>query len=271
MVYDCFAFFNELDLLEIRLHELDKVVDKFVLVEATRTFQKNEKPLYFEENKTRFEPFLHKIEHVVVQKFPNFFYKFRNPRAWDYDNYQKDQIAVALKNCQPDDIILYSDLDEIPKAEKVTAFKNEKGYRVFQMRHYYYYINGLEVDLHNEKDPAWWYGTVMCSFKDFKSVQKLRIRRDINKYKDAIVIADAGWHFAYLGGIDKVIQKINAYAHTEHNKQDYKNPEAIRKLIEEGKGLYNNEIRIKYMPLDESFPANLLENKATYSHLVLPL
>lgn len=96
MVYDCFPFFNELDLLELRLRELSPVVDKFVLVEATRTFQKKEKPLVFEENKNRFSSFLDKIEHIVVGKFPGFFYKFRVPNAWDYENFQRDQISIGL-------------------------------------------------------------------------------------------------------------------------------------------------------------------------------
>ncbi len=255
MVYDCFAFFNELDLLEIRLNELDSVVDKFVLVEATRTFQKKPKPLYFEENKARFRPFLHKIEHIVVDQFPGFFYKFRVPRAWDYDNYQKDQIAIAFKNCMPEDVIL-------------RAFKDVEGFKVFQMKHFYYYLNGLEVNPQNENKPVWWNGTVMCKFKDFKNAQKLRVRRDINKYKDGLLIEDAGWHFAYLGGIEKIIQKIDSYAHTEHNLDDFKNPETIRKRIAEGKGLYGNNLKIKYQKLDASFPKYILQNAALFQHLV---
>jgi len=73
MIYDCFSFFNELDLLEIRLHELDPVVDKFVLVEASKTFQGKDKPLFYDENKERYKEFSEKIIHVVVDKFLVFF------------------------------------------------------------------------------------------------------------------------------------------------------------------------------------------------------
>lgn len=72
MVYDCFTFFNELDLLEIRLNTLDSVVDRFVLVEANKTFSNMEKPLYFKENEGRFEKFKDKIIHIVVEDFPEF-------------------------------------------------------------------------------------------------------------------------------------------------------------------------------------------------------
>lgn len=131
MIYDCFAFFNELDLLEIRLNELDPVVDKFVLVEATRTFQKQPKPLYFEENKSRFKDFEHKIIHVVVDEYPNFFSRFRIPTPMDYDNHQKNQIIRGLKDAKPDDVIIYSDLDEIPRAEKIMQYKDVPGIKIF--------------------------------------------------------------------------------------------------------------------------------------------
>ena len=69
MIFDCFTFFNELDILEIRLNEMAPMVDRFVLVEARKTFQGADKPLYFDQNKARFTPFLDKIEHVIVD-FP---------------------------------------------------------------------------------------------------------------------------------------------------------------------------------------------------------
>ena len=70
MIYDCFTFFNELDVLEIRLHVLAEVVDRFVLVEARQTFQRGAKPLYYAENLDRFGPFADRIEHIVVDEFP---------------------------------------------------------------------------------------------------------------------------------------------------------------------------------------------------------
>lgn len=268
MIYDCFAFFNELDLLEIRLNELDSVVDKFVLVESTKTFQKQPKPLYYSENKERYKKFSNKIIHIVVDRFPGFFYKFRIPKAWDYDNYQKNQIAVALRHCDPNDVIIYSDLDEIPNPDAILANKDLPGYKVFQMRHFYYYLNGLEIDSKNQNDPLWWYGSVMCHYNKFTSIKKLRMQRDIKRYENNKVLLDSGWHFAYLGGIEKIIQKINSYAHTEHNNELIKNPERIWQRIKAGKGLYDDSINIKYVDLDNSFPNYLNNNLEKYSHLL---
>jgi len=68
MLYDCFMFFDELELLDLRLHYLDPLIDRFVLVESTRTFSLKDKPLFFDENKSMFSKFLPKIEHVIIDK-----------------------------------------------------------------------------------------------------------------------------------------------------------------------------------------------------------
>ena len=70
MIYDCFMFFNELDVLEIRLNELYHAVDKFILVEATKTHAGKDKTLFFNENKQKFSKFLDKIQHIIIDEYP---------------------------------------------------------------------------------------------------------------------------------------------------------------------------------------------------------
>ncbi|QDK37685.1 N-acetylglucosaminyltransferase [Bdellovibrio sp. NC01] len=274
MIYDCFAFFNELDLLEIRLNTLDSVVDRFVLVEATRTFQKKEKPLFFEQNKERFKPFLHKIEHIVVDKYPTFFSKFRVPTTWDYDDHQKEQIKQGLKNCKPDDVIIISDVDEIPRPELVTKYANTPEIKVFQQRLYYYFLNCFvkkypePIEYYNGYMP--WQGTVMMHYKDLKTVQKARLNRGQRKNsKNLIIIPEGGWHFSYLGGVKKVIEKIEAYAHTEHNLQDFKDAKRIEEVIRKGGSLYGQELDSEFVQIDENFPKYLQNHKDKYSQLIL--
>ena len=137
MIYDCFTFFNELDLLEIRLNTLNAVVDKFVLVEATLTHQGKPKPLYFDENKAKFESFSDKIIHIIVDKYP----ENTNDDAWIYERYQRNMIKEGLTNCKPDDVIIVSDIDEIPNPSKITEYKNKKGIKVFKQKMYYYFLN----------------------------------------------------------------------------------------------------------------------------------
>ncbi|MFZ2310324.1 MAG: N-acetylglucosaminyltransferase, partial [Patescibacteria group bacterium] len=144
MIYDCFTFFNELDLLEIRLNILDGVVDKFVLVEATKTFSNIDKPLYFNENKERFKKFEDKIIHIIVDDYPVF------ETAWTYDWHQRNCIARGLVNCKLDDVILVSDLDEIPDPSKIIEYKDYPGVKVFKQRMFYYFLNNLD-----RKRPYW--------------------------------------------------------------------------------------------------------------------
>ena len=107
MIYDCFTFFNEYTILDIRLNTLYDYVDKFIIVEATRSHQNLPKPLYFEENKDKYIKFLDKIIHVVIDSYPEHSY-------FSYEAHQRDEIYTKLKGvASDDDIVFISDADEI--------------------------------------------------------------------------------------------------------------------------------------------------------------
>ncbi len=112
-IYDCFLFFNELEMLDIRLNELYDKVDHFVLVESTETFQGNPKPLYFEKNKQLYAPYLDKIIHVVLDEH------FETDNPWQREYHQRDQILRGLKGCHRRDIAIISDADEIVRKSKI--------------------------------------------------------------------------------------------------------------------------------------------------------
>lgn len=277
MVYDCFVFFNELDLLEIRLNELNDVVDKFVLVEATRTFQKKEKPLYFEQNKARFAPFLDKIIHIVIDEYPGFFAKFRVPTTWDYENHQREQIKQGLVNCKPNDVVIISDLDEIPNPTKVAQYKDKSGIRVFEQRLFFYYLNGLctyydtgdkpRIAQPNKNGLGYWRGTVMCNYQDLKTVKKARLWREFENERTTVV-EEGGWHFSYLGGTKKIIQKLEAYAHTEFNADYYKDEKRVEEIISQGKDLFDTQTSFKFIELDDTMPRYIQQNADKYPHLI---
>lgn len=277
MVYDCFAFFNELDLLELRLHILNDVVDKFVLVEGTRTFQNKKKELIFEQNKDRFKPFLDKIIHIVVDKYPAFnFKKFRPSKPWDYDNYQKEFILKGLKDCAPDDVIIISDVDEIPVPEKVIRYKEEKGIKVFEQLWAHFFINYLCVDSGSSNIPhevnknglCVWKGTVMMPYKSITTIKKTRQMRG-GSPDEIVSVEEGGWHLSFLGGTEKIVEKLSAYAHTEYNKPEYENPELLEKALLEGKSLFDIPHKYKFFPLtDKMFPKYLLENKEKFQHFI---
>jgi len=265
MIYDCFAIFNELELLELRLHELNPVVDKFVIVEATKTFQKQPKPLYFNENKEKFSKFSDKIIHIIVDKYPGFFSKFRIPTPWDYGDHQKNQIVQGLKDASPEDTILFSDIDEIPNPAKILEYKDLPGIKVFEQNFFYYFLNGLS--LKEDGSPDYWRGPVMLKKKDLKSPKKARLMRG-KEGKGITIIKDGGWHFSYLGGVEKIIKKIEALEHTEFNTEYYKDPERLSEIINSGKDLFDRGTIYKFVDIDESFPKYLRENASRFEHLI---
>jgi hypothetical protein len=120
-VIDCFIFYNELDMLEFRLNDLNDLVDYFVLVECIKTHSNNDKELYFENNKTRFSKFLDKIIHIIVKdNIP------QTSNSMDRENYQRNCIDEGIKklSLNNDDIIIIADLDEIPDTKTVLNLKN---------------------------------------------------------------------------------------------------------------------------------------------------
>lgn len=196
MIIDCFPFFNELDVLELRLNILNDVVDKFVLVEASKTQSKLDKPFFFEENKKRYSQFLDKIVHIKVDDFPQ-------ENGWAMENFQRNCITKGIDqlNLNDDDIIAVSDVDEIwnPNIEyqirnffeKTTCFSIEMKYLVFF----------LNLETLNKN----WVGTVFAEFKNFSQTTPQYLR-DI---KDRIpIIKNSGWHFGYQGGKDIVYTKF---------------------------------------------------------------
>ena len=139
-LFDCFTFFNELDLLELRLLELDPLVHRFVLVEAPQTFTGLPKPLHFKLNRDRFERFLPKIVHVVLEEFPAGL-----ASAWDREHHSRRGIMHGLADAAPDDLVLISDVDEIPKPANLEAALRSPGsarrLTVFESEAYLHYLN----------------------------------------------------------------------------------------------------------------------------------
>jgi beta-1,4-mannosyl-glycoprotein beta-1,4-N-acetylglucosaminyltransferase len=284
MTYDCFTFFNELDLLEIRLNVLDPVVDKFVLVEATRTHQNKPKPLHYKENADRFKSFRHKIIHIIVDEYPAFG-PWKEAHSWILERYQRNCISRGLTQCQPEDVVMVSDLDEIPNPEMVRMHRDKKGIKVFEQRNFYYFMN-----FQNCNEP-WWYGSVMAKFREFRKPQELRsvskkmhgekkkiLNNKIHRIVKAIIhpiyrnhiyiIPSSGWHFSYLGGVDKIIEKLEAFAHTEYNKEKFKDREALAKALKEGTDFVGQGASFLTVPMDEAYPRFVLEHRMKYQHLI---
>lgn len=290
MIYDCFTFFNELELLELRLHELAEVVDKFVLVEATKTHSNKPKPLHYQENRLRFAGFHDQIIHVVVADLPD------SKDPWVLENYQRNCIARGLADCRPEDFVLVSDLDEIPRATAVdkmsreipfpdnllshavhaglnstwfkSVFHQRKLRRPLRRNHpfiwkfrqtlYRHFMNCRSVD------PAFSYGTRMLRFRDFSCAEELRH----SGYK---VVENGGWEFSWMGGVQRIQEKLAAYAHQERNLPGIADPQHIRQAMNEGRLFFDGDNRLEFVPLDASFPRYLLEHPEKFSSWIRPV
>jgi len=204
-IYDVFPFFNELDILEIRLNSLYEFVDYFFITEATTTFSGNSKELFLTENLKKFEKFKEKIIVQVVSDVPNL-----NP--FERDWYQRNQAKNLLgKILRDSDFILYGDVDEIPRPELITKASKELNENIkiahFAQNLNYYYLNLRETsgtllsyigDYDNAIDKKW-LGTTISKWAYAKNFTMTELRNPEHKMFGKR-IDDGGWHFSYVGG-----------------------------------------------------------------------
>jgi len=265
MVYDCFMFFNELELLEIRLNELDSFVDKFVLVESRLTHSGKPKPLYYEENKDKFEKFNHKIIHIISESG-------NTPNPWLNDHNQRNDIIFGLKDCNSDDMIMFSDLDEIPNTNTLRNFffVNELQQGVMiqcGMRLYYYYFNTESIP------DRFWEGTKILRFGTFKESGHTftELRRNNNRGFQTracsipkMILNDSGWHFSYIGGIDRVRTKMESFAHQELVNQNNTNPSNIQNNLDRLGSVWEGRNLQLTIVQDDELPEYIQENKETF-------
>ncbi len=278
MIYDCFQFFNELDILKIRLNVLSPVVDRFVISEATETFSGLKKPLYYEENKALFAEFQDKIIHVVVEDTPE-------GGTHERDTFQKNAVTRGLADCTDEDIIIFSDLDEIPNPDKIQEilrdFQEDKIYH-FAQRLFYCYLNMEEVSgsllsYAGEFDGVArkkWIGTKMLSYKLLREQNLLLGELRFPERKEiGVRVEDGGWHFGYMGGhgqkdIKKRVQeKVVSAAHQEYNSRHVLLNVTDR--IKDGKDLFGRNAQFVRCEIDESFPQYIREHQKELDFLIM--
>lgn len=279
MVYDCIPFFNELDILNLRLHILDPIVDKFIIEEATVTFSGEPKELCFEKNKEMFREFLPKIEYIVVDNSPV------NTTTHLRDKFQKNALERGLKDAGDEDVILLSDVDEIPNPktlkEIISEFDPNKVYHLAQ-RMFYCFINMEEVSgsllsITGEfpgVERKMWLGTKVFARRSIPSDGIIQLREAPTTAVNAVRVADGGWHFGYMGSrqetdVSKRIgTKVIAAAHQEYNDQDIL-AEARDRLIL-GQDMFGRQARFERVEVDDSYPEYLLEHIEEYRYLIMP-
>ena len=281
-VFDSFIFFNELELLEMRLNILGDVVDKFVLTESPYTVSGNEKPLYYEENKDQFAKWHDKIVHNITEEIPNDFshmmekskfhigYSELDPYGTPFINLPiRFQRAVFNRNnscfgiekagAEDGDLVMTSDADEIINPlvlQDLSWFDPNKHYTTL-CNAYYFKLNFLYQDD--------WMGTRLCTWKHLKGTTIDQHRQD---HANAHKIADGGWHFSFLGNAENFKLKLASYEHTENNIAS--NTDNAEEKIEQGLDPIGRGMTYRAVPIDESYPEYIQNNQEKYSEFIKP-
>ena len=267
-IFDCFSYWDEDLLLELRLNVLEKYVDFFVIVEGNKTWQNNSKDLRFDVNK--FKRFKDKIIYIPVKDLPD------GDNPYLRENFQRNCIARGLLDADKNDLIIISDLDEIPNPEAIKNFKLNMRFAVFKQMHFYYKFN-----LQSVENP-YWYGSRICIKRYLKSPQWLRGLKfkkrpwwRLDKRRLNNILDDGGWHFCNLKDPKSLLYKYKNLCETndkfifkEKIDPKYLDEMEIEKKINEGIDLIGRNHSYTKIEIDSRFPKHLSDNREKYKNWI---
>jgi len=260
-IFDCFTYFDEDLILDIRLNVLDKYVDKFVIVESGEDHQGRKKKKNFKIK--NFKKFKKKIIYLYFEKFD------KNLDSWGRENFQRNFIKNGIDEAHENDLIIISDVDEIPNLKKFNPNKENEKFFVFKQKLYYYKLNLLARD-------EIWHGSKACKKKYLRSPQWLRSLKTHKKYPfwriDKIkfnYINNGGWHFSFVKNYKKIQKKIKSYAHVEYNKPEITNLKNIKKNVDDQKDIFNRNIIFKKVKVDSTYPIYVRKNLIKFKNFIL--
>ena len=260
MLIDSFPFFNEYELIELRIRYIEEIIDAFVIVEANITHQGKKKDWNFPNIlKNNLKEFSKKIHYHQIDIDPE---KIRNEEsfiignikgdeAWRNENFQRNYIKEACKKFSNDDILIISDVDEIPSKERLMFIKSCDFKKiapiVFEQYLFHLDCNFLKMES--------WLGSIATTVQLCNNYSPNMHRRDRNKLSH---FNNAGWSFSSFGGPDKVKQKLESIAHKEFNNEKFKNLNHIINCQKTGADLFYRDIKNKKVNKN-FFPKNLLD------------
>ena len=235
MIYDCFMFYENLDLLELRLMTLYDTVDRFVLVEMGMTHTGKKKPMHFRDNQDRFSKYLDKIIQVRCEEI-----QYSTPIQAETDN--RNMMEEGYAEAADNDYIIISDEDEIPDPRAIMEGIN-KGYDSFCLRQklFYYYVNCIAAQE--------WDGPMIYRKRLIPSPQWVRNRR--GPCPDMVY---GGWHYSFLSSPEMIANKLNNFSEQQVNTPDVNNPENIKRCLETGEDLFHRTegyARKRFLKMEE--------------------
>jgi beta-1,4-mannosyl-glycoprotein beta-1,4-N-acetylglucosaminyltransferase len=275
-VFDCFPLFNEIDLLELRLNELWDVVDIFVIAEAKTTFTGNSKPMCLPDNAERLAKYMHKIRYVVVEDFPE------GISNWGREEYQRNEMKKELSDVLPDDILVFSDVDEIPRAKVIQSIA-ERGIQpkevyCLSLDWYSFYLNIKISEKWERIGPRIIRAGDLSEFQSLRRVmgptrgwardmmRQIKSSWRMGHWVKRIRVPDAGWHFTWMGGKEAVALKgssLPVHSNLPEGEKSLAWADArISTLLEDGS-------RYAVVEVDDSFPSFVRDNLDIFEKHIL--
>ena len=260
MLIDAFQFFNEKELVELRIKYLNEIVDYFVVVEADTTHQGKKKDWNFPNIlKNELKEFSKKIQYhqlkIDLEKIKNeesfVIEDLKGDDSWRVENFQRNYIKTACKDFSDKDILIINDVDEIPSKEKLKFILScdfEKIAPIALEQHLFHIdCNYLRLES--------WRGSIVTTMKICNTYSPHRFRRFRNRISH---LSNSGWSFSSFGGPEKIKEKFEAFAHKEYNNAKFKDPQHIANCQNTGADLFHRKVKSKKIEKN-FFPKDLLE------------
>ena len=270
-IFDCFMYFDEDLILDLRLNALNNFVDKFIIVESNITHTGKSKTLKFDINK--FKKFENKIDYRPIENLTidkNLKIKENWSRHHLIDQSIRNSIASYIDDASENDWIIISDIDEIPNLNKLENFDINKKFGFFEQQLFCYKFNLRSV---NESP---WYGSRISVKKYLRSPQWLRnikVKSDRGFFSKLInnhqIIKEGGWHFTSIKKPSEIITKLESFAHSEMVKPHMLNLEYIKNKIDNQKDIFDRDIILEKVEINDKFPNYLLENLEKFSDFII--
>ncbi len=290
-IFDCFMYYNEDVVLDLRLNFLNQFVDEFIIVEGIFNHRGQKKKLNF--NIDKFPKFKNKIKYFVLENHPPNIEKINDSDTEDEkstkyilngykrDHFQRNYLLSGIKFASEDDIIIISDIDEIPNLKNLNLGDVKNNLILFNQKMCYYKFNLFQKNYN-------WVGSRACKKKNLLSPQWLRDVKPKNyskwridtyfskhRYNNVVFIDNGGWHFSYLNTPELIEQKLKSYTHhreydlnpigIENIEERIKNRESVYNLsTDKRKNQFSKGTKLEIMEL-KNLPKYIYENKEQYN------
>ena len=264
-IFVCFTFYDENFLVNSRFEILNDVVDYFVIVESKYDHQGKKKDINFKLKNSKFR---NKVRYIIHDEK-----NLGSVKGWEAEKLQREKLFSGITDAENDDIILFSDSDEIPNPKLLKNLSLKNKFAIFMQKFFVYKLN-----IYNEFESPW-EGTRACKRKDLQNFTHLRkkiVKKNLEKpfwkfylEKNIEILDEGGWHFNNLYDPETISQKLKVFPHKEYSSSSYTNIDNINRKIENLEDLFNRGHKYEKVSIDNNYPKYILNNLNLFKNYIL--